>query len=180
MKPKNTEKQYLHECGQAQEVFKNKNKDYGTSWTSMRPSSHTDQIYIKALRIRSIEEKKEQKVADSIPGEYIGIYNYAIMAIMRLRLKEKIETTLKEDMEKAYLSICTEIFELMKKKNHDYGGAWRIIRISSLTDLIIQKIIRVKEIEDNNGVVAVSEGLEANYMDMANYAIFAMIRLSEK
>lgn len=175
-----TEGQYLSQSQKAQDLFKKKNKDYSTSWVHLRQTSHTDQIFIKAQRLRSIEEKKQQLISDKIEDEYIGIYNYSIMAILRIRMKELLVKTPKEKMEEEYLKVCKETFELMMKKNHDYGEAWRELRISTHTDLILQKIFRVKQIEDNNEILLASEGLEANYMDMANYAIFALILLSEK
>lgn len=160
-------------------LFLKKTQDYGTSWRIMRPSSITDQIFIKAQRIRTLESVGKSKVEDSIPEEYIGIVNYCIIAMMQLELLENedaIELELSE-VEIKYDEKVTTTRDLMLDKNHDYGEAWRDMRISSLTDLILTKLHRVKQIEDNKGKTLVSEGLEANYQDMLNYAVFALIRL---
>ena len=153
-------------------------KDYGTAWRNLRPKSLTDQIFIKAQRIKSIEEKGTQKVDDAISGEYIGIINYCLIALVQLELKEDSRMDLPYDeVEVLYLKYIAQTRQLMEDKNHDYGEAWRDMRVSSLTDLILMKIFRVKQIEDNAGKTIISEGVDANYMDMINYAVFALIRL---
>jgi len=163
------------------DVFRKKTHDYGTAWRILRPSSLTDQIFIKAQRIRTIQETGQNKVGESIDGEFAAIINYCIMALIQLK-----ETTL-EQMElpeplamELYEKYADEAFALMLKKNHDYGEAWRDMRVSSLTDLILMKILRVKQIEDNNGSTMISEGIDANYFDMLNYAVFSLIHLSEQ
>ncbi len=154
-------------------------KDYGTAWRNLRPRSITDQIFIKAQRIKSIEEKGTQKVSDDIRGEYIAIVNYCVIALMQLELvhDSRLDMPFNEvaDLYAKHLGITKK---LMEDKNHDYGEAWRDMRIESLTDLIMMKIFRVKQIEDNNGKTLISEGVDANYMDMINYATFALIKLS--
>ncbi|OOQ58944.1 DUF1599 domain-containing protein [Mucilaginibacter pedocola] len=155
-----------------------KTRDYGTAWRILRPRSITDQIFIKAQRIRTLEEKQVSKVGDDITGEYIGIVNYCIIAMMQLDSTD--ETPLELDpslVEMQFDSKVTETRDLMFAKNHDYGEAWRDMRISSLTDLILMKIFRVKQIEDNDGRTVASEGVKANYQDMLNYAVFALIKL---
>lgn len=160
------------------DLFLKKTKDYGTAWRIMRPASITDQIYIKAQRIRTLEVKKVSKVGEDILGEYIGIVNYCVIAMMQLELPADAEENLPyEAVDKQYNEKVNETRDLMLAKNHDYGEAWREMRISSLTDLILMKIHRVKQIEDNNGQTLVSEGLHANYQDMLNYAVFALIKL---
>lgn len=164
------------------EIFTKKMKDYGTAWRILRPHSITDQIFIKAQRIRSIEEKGVQKVEDSINGEYIGIINYAIIALMQIELGEANENAMELEYNVAkdlYDKYAGEARSLMENKNHDYGQAWRKMRISSLTDLILMKLLRVKQIEDNEGNTLISEGVGANYLDIINYSVFAMIRLTE-
>lgn len=160
------------------DLFLKKTKDYGTAWRIMRPASITDQIYIKAQRIRTLEMKKVSKVGEDILGEYIGIVNYCVIAMMQLELPADADENLPyEAVDKQYTEKVNETRDLMLAKNHDYGEAWREMRISSLTDLILMKIHRVKQIEDNNGQTLVSEGLHANYQDMLNYAVFALIKL---
>lgn len=162
-------------------LFEKKGKDYGTAWRILRLPSLTDQIFIKAQRLRSIEQKGTQKVDDPLEGEFIGILNYSIMALIQLErgIAEQPDMNWQE-ASNAYLAKANEAKELMLRKNHDYGEAWRDMRISSLTDLIIQKLLRVKQIEDNDGKTLISEGIDANYHDMINYSIFALIHLSEK
>jgi hypothetical protein len=174
----NTLQQYDQVITQCKDIFLKKMKDYGTAWRNLRPSSITDQIYIKAQRIRSIEEKGTQKVSDDIRSEYAGIINYCIIALIQLELGSDPRMDLPYDeVESLYTRHIQETRQLMQDKNHDYGEAWREMRLSSLTDLILMKIFRVKQIEDNSGMTLVSEGVDANYMDMINYAVFAMIRL---
>jgi hypothetical protein len=154
-------------------------KDYGTAWRNLRPKSITDQIFIKAQRIKSIEEKGTQKVSDDIRGEYIAIVNYCVIALMQLELRNDSRLDLPfDEVAELYSKKLAVTKKLMEDKNHDYGEAWRDMRMESLTDLIMMKIFRVKQIEDNNGKTLISEGVDANYMDMINYAAFALIKLS--
>jgi hypothetical protein len=176
----NTSQQYDAAVKQCKDIFLKKMKDYGTAWRVLRTSSLTDQIFIKAQRIRSIEEKGTQKVGDDITGEYIGIINYCVISLIQLDLKEDTRMELPYDEVSALYDKHMKVTKsLMEDKNHDYGEAWRDMRVSSLTDLILMKILRVKQIEDNKGQTIISEGIDANFMDMINYAVFALIRLSE-
>lgn len=160
------------------DLFLKKTRDYGTAWRILRLPSITDQIFIKAQRIRTLEEKKVSKVGESITSEYIGIVNYCIIAMMQLELDADAPTELTvEETETLFDKKVSETKELMFAKNHDYGEAWREMRISSLTDLILMKLLRVKQIEDNQGQTLASEGVKANYQDMLNYSVFALIRL---
>ena len=173
-----TEQQYDEVLNRCRVLFQKKMDDYGTSWRIMRPESVTDQIYIKAQRIQSIEQKRMQKIADDIRSEFMGIVNYSIIALIQLDLtgQDPIELdpeyTLSLYDEKAALAR-----KLMLAKNHDYGEAWRGMRISSYTDLILMKIYRTKQIEDHAGETSISEGIDANYLDMINYALFALIKI---
>lgn len=161
------------------EVFENKTRDYGSAWRILRLPSITDQIMIKAQRIRSIQEKGFQKIDDDIPNEFLGIVNYCIMAIMQMEFPPKASLELKfEDIEPLYDKTVNETIELHKNKNHDYDEAWREMRVSSMTDIILMKILRVKKIEDNEGKTIISEGTKANYQDMMNYAVFCLIKLN--
>jgi Nucleotide modification associated domain 1 len=161
-------------------LFIDKTRDYGTAWRILRPSSLTDQLYIKAMRIRSIEEKGVQRVSDSVRSDYIGLVNYSILALMQLALPPDAPYELPvETVAQLYDQQMAVNIALLFAKNHDYNEAWRQMRISSMTDLILQKLLRIKQIEDNAGQTRVSEGLEANYRDIINYAVFALIRLSE-
>ena len=163
------------------DVFCKKTRDYGTAWRILRPSSLTDQIFIKAQRIRTIQETGENRVGESIEGEFSAIINYCIMALIQLKESTLIEMELPEmKAVELYDRYANEAFELMEKKNHDYGEAWRDMRVTSLTDLILMKILRVKQIEDNDGSTIMSEGIDANYFDMLNYAVFSLILLSEQ
>lgn len=173
--------QYDAAVKKSKDIFIKKSKDYGTAWRILRPASLTDQIFIKAQRIRSIEEKGGQKVDDDIFNEYIGILNYAVIALIQLELG--FDEELEIEAEKAsylYDAYVAQARELMTNKNHDYGEAWRDMRISSITDLILMKILRVKQIEENQGETIISEGIDANFLDMINYAVFALIRLEEE
>ncbi len=162
-------------------LFLKKTKDYGTAWRILRPSSITDQIFIKAQRIRTLEEKKVSKVGEGIIPEYIGIINYCAIAMMQLELSETDPLEMPfEKVERLFEEKITETRDLMLAKNHDYGEAWRDMRVSSLTDLILMKIFRVKQIEDNEGQTLASEGVKANYQDMLNYSVFALIKLGVK
>lgn len=162
-------------------LFSNKLKDYGCAWRVLRLSSLTDQIYIKASRIRTIENKGIMKVNEGIESELIAIVNYSIIALIQLDkgVADEIDMSAQEAIE-AYGIHKDEVEKLMLAKNHDYGEAWRQMRLSSITDLIIQKLLRIKQIEDNSGTTIVSEGLDANYQDMFNYAVFSLIRLKEQ
>ncbi len=172
-----TNQQYEAVMEICKDVFTKKMKDYGTAWRILRPRSITDQIYIKANRIRNLEEKLESKVGEGIRPEFIGIINYSIMGIIQLELGPSEETLNDEDALSLYLKYFNEAKNLMLRKNHDYGEAWRGMRISSYTDLILMKINRTKQIENNEGKTIVSEGIDANYYDMINYAVFAVIKL---
>ena len=173
---KNTSKEYDTVIATCRTLFINKMKDYGCAWRILRLPSLTDQIYIKAQRIRSLQENEVRKIDEDETGEFIGIINYSIMALIQLELGVVDQPDL--DVAKA-----TELYDakvkltkdLMEDKNHDYGEAWREMRVSSLTDLILQKLLRVKQIEDNKGKTLVSEGIDANYQDMINYSVFALI-----
>ena len=163
-----------------QDIFLKKTHDYGTAWRILRPSSLTDQLFIKAKRIRSIDEKAKQMVEDSIDGDFIGLVNYAYLALIQLELPESAKMELSPDLaRKLYEHQVDAVRNLMVAKNHDYGEAWRDLRISSITDLILMKLLRIRQIEENKGKTLISEGLDANYADIANYAIFALILLGE-
>lgn len=177
----NTAEEYDAVISVCRALFIKKTKDYGTAWRILRPSSITDQIFIKAQRIRTLEEKKISKVGEDIISEYIGIINYCIIAMMQLELDQNAPSELPLEMvEIEFDKKVTETKELMFAKNHDYGEAWRDMRVSSLTDLILMKIFRVKQIEDNAGKTLASEGVKANYQDMLNYSVFALIKLGLK
>lgn len=175
-----TLQQYDDIVAKCKAIFSKKNQDYGTAWRILRPSSLTDQLYIKAKRIRSIEEKQTQQIADSIESELIGLVNYCVMALIQLDLPQNAPLELDaETTEKLYDVNIEGTRKLMAAKNHDYGEVWREMRVSSMTDLILMKLLRIKQIEDNDGRTLISEGLEANYQDIINYAIFALIKISE-
>ena len=173
-----TSEQYTKVISSCREIYTKKTKDYGTAWRILRPSSLTDQIFIKAQRIRTIQEKGSNLVGESISSEFQAIVNYCIMALIQLEYTTDNLELSEEDACNLYDTYANEAFELMKKKNHDYGEAWRDMRVSSLTDLILMKILRVKQIEDNQGKTLISEGIDANYYDMLNYAVFSLIHLS--
>jgi len=176
-----TFEQYQEQTQKCRTLFMNKNKDYGSAWRILRPSSLTDQLFIKAKRIREIEEKGMSKIEEGIESEYIGLINYSLMALIQLHLPKDAPLEMNTDELLAlYDKYHAETFELMKAKNHDYGEAWRDMRRSSLTDLILMKLLRIKQIEDNQGKTLVSEGLAANYQDIINYAVFALIKIAEK
>ncbi|OCX51414.1 hypothetical protein BEL04_15410 [Mucilaginibacter sp. PPCGB 2223] len=175
----NTAHEYDTVINTCRELFLKKTRDYGTAWRILRPASITDQIFIKAQRIRTLEEKKVSKVGDDIKGEYIGIVNYCVIAMMQLELTADDPMEMPFDrVSQLFEEKVKETRELMFAKNHDYGEAWRDMRISSLTDLILMKIFRVKQIEDNQGATLASEGVKANYQDMLNYSVFALIKLT--
>ena len=174
----NTEQQYHKVVAECRTLFAHKLHDYGASWRILRPSSLTDQMMIKALRIRSLETKAEQRVDEDVDNEYIGIVNYGIIGLIQLERtpSDKPDLSPEEALE-LYDQLIEETYQLMVDKNHDYDEAWRKMRISSITDIILTKIFRTKEIEDLAGKTLVSEGIAANYQDMINYAIFALIKL---
>ncbi len=176
-----TASQYKEVTASCRELFEKKTRDYGTAWRILRLSSITDQIFIKANRIRSIQEKGTQKIEEDIHSEFIAIINYCLIAMMQIELTDADPMELNPDdvMEK-YDSFAEETMNLMLNKNHDYGEAWRLMRVSSITDIILMKILRVKQIEENKGKTLVSEGVKANYQDMLNYAVFCLILLSEQ
>jgi hypothetical protein len=169
-------KQVIDRC---KTLFEKKTKDYGTAWRILRLPSITDQIFIKAQRIRSVQEKGVQKVEDPIKDEFVGIINYCLIALIQLQLDSAKKLEMKyEELEPLYDNAVNETLKLLQDKNHDYGEAWREMRVSSITDIILMKLLRVKQIEDNAGKTLVSEGVKANYQDMINYAVFALIKLS--
>ena len=176
-----TVNQFDKAAEKCKDIFVKKMDDYGISWRILRPSSITDQIYIKANRIRSIEEKGEKKVDEGIIPEYIGIINYSVIALIQLELgfSDK-EDLARDEVISLYDKYLAEAKALMLDKNHDYGEAWRNMRGSSYTDIILMKLLRVKEIEDNEGETKISEGLDANYFDIINYAVFALIKLDKE
>jgi len=168
-------KQVIEAC---KTVFEKKTKDYGTAWRILRLPSITDQIFIKAQRIRSIQEKGEQKVAEDISNEFVGMINYSIMALIQIGLPENAPLELPyEQLEPKYDLAIRQNLDLLTNKNHDYNEAWREMRVSSITDIILMKLLRVKQIEDNEGQTLISEGVMANYQDIINYAVFALIKL---
>jgi len=175
-----TSRQFDSSAAECKDIFMTKMKDYGTAWRILRATSLTDQIYIKASRIRSIEELGASKVDEGVKPEFIGIINYSIMALIQLELgvaeKDVMDAGITEKLYDKYL---LEAKTLMMDKNHDYGEVWRKMRISSLTDIILMKLLRVKKIEDNDGKTFISEGLDANYFDIINYSVFALIKLEE-
>ena len=159
------------------DIYLKKSKDYGSAWRILRTTSLTDQIFIKAQRIRSTQEKKKMKVDEKIENEFIGIVNYCIMAIIQIEYdKDDIEISL-EELEKLYDLYSEEIMNLLSNKNHDYDEAWKEMRISSMTDIILMKLYRTKQIENNNGKTLISEGIKANYQDIVNYSVFCLIKL---
>ncbi len=181
MKSKDTIEQYNEVFDRAQDIFQKKTEDYGTSWRLYRPSSMTDKLWIKAKRIRTLQETRVQMVegqGNGIPSEFMAILNYSIFGIIQLE-KPGSDSIPKEELEKLYSEQRQKITELMKKKNHDYGEAWRDMRVSSIVDEILVKLERVKTIEWNDGVAKVSEGIDSCYQDIANYSIFALILISE-
>jgi hypothetical protein len=170
--------EYTNVMNSCREIFEKKTFDYGTSWRILRPSSLTDQIFIKAQRIRTIQETGENKVGESFEDAFSAIVNYCIMAIIQSRYPASFSEQLIPSKALAfYQEMQKEAYELMQKKNHDYGEAWRDMRVSSLTDLILTKVLRIKQIEDNQGKTIMSEGVEGNYFDMLNYSVFALIHL---
>jgi hypothetical protein len=176
----NTLKQYDEVISVCRSLFEKKMKDYGSAWRILRLPSLTDQIFIKAQRIRSLQQNDIKKIDEDEQSEFIGIINYSIMALIQIELgvadQPDLELNTALEMYDKHINITKD---LMQNKNHDYGEAWRDMRVSSLTDLILQKLLRVKQIENNKGKTLVSEGIDANYQDMINYAVFAMIHLNK-
>jgi hypothetical protein len=172
-----TDQQYDKIISICRELFSRKMTDYGTAWRILRPKSLTDQIYIKAQRIRTIEENGATKVDEGIRPEFIGIINYGIMGLIQLELGTSDVDLPAKDTLALYVKYFEKAKKLMQAKNHDYGEAWRNMRISSYTDLILMKLKRTKQIEDNKGITLESEGIDANYFDIINYAVFAMIKI---
>ncbi|KMQ69350.1 hypothetical protein ACM39_04500 [Chryseobacterium sp. FH2] len=176
-----TSVQFEKVIGECRDLFSKKLKDYGAAWRVLRPSSITDQIYIKVNRIRTLQMTDKKMVDESEESEFIAIVNYSIIAL--IQLEKGLSNDFNENTEEIlnlYDKYSNEAKALMERKNHDYGEAWRDMRISSITDLIYQKVLRTKQIEDNQGVTIVSEGLDANYFDMLNYSVFCLIKFSEK
>jgi hypothetical protein len=177
-----TSQQFEEVIKLCKDIFIKKMKDYGSAWRVLRTPSLTDQIFIKAQRIRSIEDKGTQKIQEDIKSEYIGIVNYCVIALIQLELG------VSNDADNLDQKVASSLYDkyiyksksLMEDKNHDYGEAWRDMRIGSLTDIILMKLLRTKQIEDNDGKTNISEGVDANYFDMINYAIFALIKLTTK
>jgi hypothetical protein len=175
-----TEEEFIKAIAQCKEVFATKMRDYGTAWRILRTPSLTDQIYIKANRIRSIEQKGTKKINEGIKPEFIGIVNYSVMALIQLELGDEGELELSiEKSNTLYDRHIATASNLMLNKNHDYDEAWRNMRVSSLTDIILMKIHRIKQIEDKDGETLASEGVDANYRDIINYALFALIKIEE-
>ena len=176
----NTIKQYDSVIDVCRELFHKKMKDYGSAWRILRLASLTDQIFIKAQRIRELQKNSVRKIDEGQSDEFIGIINYSIMALIQIEkgVSEEPDIDLEESLV-LYNKISENTKNLMLDKNHDYGEAWREMRVSSLTDLILQKLLRIKQIEDNSGKTLVSEGIDANYSDIINYAVFALLHLEK-
>jgi len=180
--------EYAIAVKKAKDIFSKKLKDYGTAWRILRSESITDQIFIKAQRIRTIEQKGNQMVDEGIEPEFIGIVNYSVIALIQLELGGAVISNSPKDIGEISGDKALSFFnkhiayaeELMMAKNHDYGEAWRDMRMSSFTDLILMKLLRVKQIEENEGETLISEGIDASYYDIINYAIFALIKLEER
>ena len=181
MKHSNTEEQFKNVMKECRELFNKKLHDYGASWRLLRPESLTDQLLIKAKRIRSLEIKKKSLVGEGIRPEFIGLINYGIIGLIQLEhgFVDAVDMTTEEALS-LYDKYAKAALKLMLKKNHDYDEVWRAMRVSSYTDFILTKLVRIKEIEDINGQTLVSEGIDANYMDIINYAVFGVIKLTEK
>jgi len=173
--------QYNSAIAACSKIFLLKTKDYGTAWRILRTSSITDQIFIKAQRIRTIQDTGEQQINEGIESEFIGIVNYAVIGLIQLQMKndERLELSFNE-AEMKFNKVIDDSRNLMQRKNHDYGEAWRSMRVSSITDLILMKIYRIRQIEDNKGQTLISEGIDASYFDIINYATFALILLEEE
>jgi hypothetical protein len=174
-----TSEQFDEVIARCKDIFLKKNADYGTSWRMLRPSSITDQIYIKATRIRGIETSGTHLVDEGVEPEFIGIVNYALLALIQLQLDDQAPIELERtETERLYDAQVADVKALMLKKNHDYGEAWRNMRVSSFTDMVLMRLMRIRQIEDHKGQTLISEGIDANYMDIINYSVFALIQLS--
>ncbi|MBS1488162.1 MAG: DUF1599 domain-containing protein [Bacteroidetes bacterium] len=174
-----TAHEYKEVIATCKALFLKKTNDYGPAWRVLRLPSVTDQIFIKAQRIRSIQEKGEQKVEDDVRGDFVGIINYCLIAMMQIELQDLKKTDITTaEVETMYDRFVKETFSLLENKNHDYNEAWRDMRVSSMTDIILMKLHRVKQIEDNRGQTLASEGVKPNYQDMINYSVFCLIKLS--
>ncbi|MEM9326561.1 MAG: DUF1599 domain-containing protein [Bacteroidota bacterium] len=176
-----TVQEYQEIIAECKDLFAKKTKDYGTAWRILRLPSITDQIFIKAQRIRSIQEKGTQLVDDDVRSEFVGIINYSLIAIIQMQMdgrEDRYELPW-EEIQPRYEQAVEENLTLLTQKNHDYGEAWREMRVSSITDIILMKLLRVKQIEDNRGKTIVSEGIKANYQDMINYAVFCLIKMKQ-
>lgn len=171
----NTEQQYENVIGSCKDIFIKKTRDYGTSWRVLRTISVADQIFIKAQRIRTIQEKGVQKVGDDIASEFKGIVNYGVIGLIQLRSSGKVEELPVEEAENLYDAGVREAKLVMRDKNHDYGEAWRDMSQESFTDLILMKLLRIRQIVQNEGRTLISEGIDANFIDIINYAVFALI-----
>ena len=173
--------EYKDIISSCKEIFIKKYKDYGSAWRILRLPSITDQIFIKAQRIRTIQEKNSMKVNEGIENEFIGIINYSMIAIIQLNFKddERIEIPIKE-LDQLYDNSSTETIKLLENKNHDYDEAWKDMRVSSMLDIILMKLYRTKQIENNKGKTIISEGVKANYQDIINYSVFCLIKISNQ
>lgn len=176
---KSTETAYQEIIDRCRDLFEKKNRDYGTSWRILRLPSITDQIYIKAQRIRTIQEKGIQKVEDGVAGEFIGIINYCVMALIQSDSSRPQGDLPPGELVALYTRQTAEVKELLFNKNHDYGEAWREMRVSSMTDIILMKLLRIKQIEENKGLTIVSEGVRSGYQDIINYSVFCLIKMEE-
>jgi Nucleotide modification associated domain 1 len=176
----NTEQQYENAIRSSKDIFLHKTRDYGTSWRVLRPISIIDQIFIKAQRIRTIQEKGEQRVGDNIASEFKGIVNYGVIGLIQLELSsDKIEDLSVEEVNRLYDAKIHETRNTMLAKNHDYGEAWRQMSQQSFTDLILMKLLRIRQILLNEGKTLISEGIDANFIDIINYSLFALILIEE-
>lgn len=176
----NTDRQYESAIGQCRDIFLKKTRDYGTSWRVLRPISVTDQIFIKAQRIRTIQEKQQQKIGDDITSEFIGIVNYGIIGLIQLGMPDiSMEDMDPIEVERLYNEKWSFAKQVMDDKNHDYGEAWREMSQESFVDLILMKLLRVRQILQNDGKTLISEGIDANFVDIINYAVFALILIKE-
>lgn len=180
-----TETQYRHVIQRCKALFLQKNRDYGTAWRILRLPSITDQIFIKAQRIRTLQETGVSKVGEGIEPEFVGIINYCVMALIQMQLQSeptdgppRLDIPA-DELEQRYDGQVERVMQLLFAKNHDYGEAWRDMRVNSMTDIILMKLLRTKQIENNRGNTLVSEGVDANYMDMINYAVFCLIKLTD-
>lgn len=175
---KQTESEYRQVIKKCQEIFEKKNQDYGSSWRVLRLPSITDQLYIKAQRIRTLQDKGVSRVNEGIEPEFIGIINYCVIALIQAKipLDAPLDIT-SEELSELYAAEISEVMQLLFDKNHDYGEAWREMRVSSITDIILMKLLRIKQIEDNAGKTLISEGVKSGYQDIINYAVFCLIKL---